>query len=118
MVSGGGLPPVHPLLEAILAPELRVAVVEGGGDDVVVADLVLRVGAAPELGLLRARIGGLVELVAKRRQPAPSDAPRAEAAAAVALRRRTAVLVSVDSGGGAAGAATRSGPRRRSPRSR
>src|SRR6185295_3594331 len=66
VVLVGGVPAVRPLLQAILAPELRVSMVERRGDDAVVAHLVLRLRTARELRLLRSGVGRLVEQVAKR----------------------------------------------------
>ena len=55
---------VHPLVQAVLAPELDVAVVVGVRDDAVVADLAPGVGVARELGLRGDRVLRLVDVVA------------------------------------------------------
>jgi len=60
-VLGGSLVTVRPLVAAVLAPELRVSVVERVGNDVVVAELMLGVGAAGELRLARERVMELVD---------------------------------------------------------
>jgi hypothetical protein len=78
-----GLPAIRPLRESRLAPELCVAVIERGGDDVVVGHLVLRERVAVQLGLLRAWIAFLIHLVAVGGQPEAVAEPGAEVAAAV-----------------------------------
>jgi len=50
VVPAVGVVVIDPLVAAVMAPQLRVAVVERGGDDVVVADLMPGVGAAAQLG--------------------------------------------------------------------
>ena len=77
----------------LLLTALVVAVVVRVRHDVVVADLVPRVGAAVELCLLRLRGGVLVDVIAVRGQPEAVDDPAPERAASVGGRDvRTAVI--------------------------
>ena len=75
---------VHPLIEAILAPQLHVAVVKRVGDHAIVADLVPGVPVASKLSLRAQRRGLLVERVVVNGQAERVDAPAPEGAAAVA----------------------------------
>ena len=82
---------VDPLVHAVLAPELRVAVVVGVGDHVVVAELgpgVGWIGHVLELGAARARVARLVDPVAVRREAPAVLHPAAEDAAPVARAGR------------------------------
>ena len=78
VVLARGLVEVGPLREPVLAPELRVAIVVGHPLDVVVAELVLGLGGARELGLLGDRVGRLIECVVVEGQPELIDAPAPE----------------------------------------
>src|SRR6202011_4667897 len=79
-----GVVVVSPLVEAVLAPELRVAVVRAVGHDVVVADLAPRVDVPGELGLWRNRARQRIDFVAVGGQLVRVDGPLSEAAAPVA----------------------------------
>ena len=114
-VVARGLVEVGPLVAAVLAPELRVAVVEGVGHHVVVAHLVPGVVAAGQLRLLGLRRRLLVDPVAVRGQAEAVHAPAAEDAASVRRVDRDVGVVAGQRRGAPAGAALRA-PRGRQAR--
>ena len=83
LVSVGDVQLIDPLGETVLAPELRIAVIECVGLDAIVADLAPGVCAAGELGLAGDRIGVLVDGVAIAREAKGVHIPAAKVPAPV-----------------------------------
>ena len=83
VVPLGRLVEVRPLREPVLAPELGIAVVEGGGDYVIVTELMLGRGVAVQLRLLRPGRRLLVDRIAVGRQVKAVHRPATERAASV-----------------------------------